>query len=224
MNSDNVVLLVTANNPQTQLFIEYLKEKLAIEIEVLSPEQKDYPLADKTGVLLIDTDHIHEESLQAWHEAARSHAALRIALLNVKGEAQALASLGKLPLHGVFYRNDSLPLICKGIRSLFEGDLWMSRSLMTRMIDVYRQQQLNAYRPACGLTQREVELIGLLGMGESNTQIASRLFVSEHTVKSHLYNIFKKINVRNRIQAMNWAQENLSGLPPMVRHRHASRS
>ena len=45
--------------------------------------------------------------------------------------------------------------------------------------------------------------------GASNSEIASSLFVSEHTIKSHLYNVFKKINVRNRLQAVRWAKENL---------------
>jgi ATP/maltotriose-dependent transcriptional regulator MalT len=42
--------------------------------------------------------------------------------------------------------------------------------------------------------------------GASNTEIADSLFVSEHTVKSHLYNVFKKLNVKNRLQAVSWAR------------------
>lgn len=45
--------------------------------------------------------------------------------------------------------------------------------------------------------------------GASNVEIADSLFVSEHTVKSHLYNVFKKLNVKNRIQAVSWAKEYL---------------
>lgn len=42
--------------------------------------------------------------------------------------------------------------------------------------------------------------------GASNIDIANALFVSENTVKTHLYNVFKKINVKNRLQAMMWAK------------------
>ncbi|MCP1365881.1 LuxR C-terminal-related transcriptional regulator, partial [Halomonas sp. BBD48] len=77
------------------------------------------------------------------------------------------------------------------------------------------------YRPVCSLTHREQEIISLLGSGASNTEIADKLFVSEHTVKSHLYNTFRKIKVHNRIQAMNWARQNLGPLPPIHSHsRH----
>ncbi|HCH5920402.1 helix-turn-helix transcriptional regulator, partial [Vibrio parahaemolyticus] len=46
--------------------------------------------------------------------------------------------------------------------------------------------------------------------GASNQQIAEQLFVSENTVKTHLHNIFKKIDVKNRVQALIWAKENIS--------------
>lgn len=56
------------------------------------------------------------------------------------------------------------------------------------------------------LTRRELEILTHLQIGQSNLDIADTLFVSEHTIKSHLYRIFKKLNVNNRRQAMNWAQ------------------
>ncbi len=97
-----------------------------------------------------------------------------------------------------------------------EGELWISRPLSAMLIDFYRRQQVNTYRPVCGLTRRELEIVTLLVSGASNTEIAEKLFVSEHTVKSHLYNLFRKINVHNRIQATNWARQNLGTIPVMA--------
>lgn len=50
------------------------------------------------------------------------------------------------------------------------------------------------------LTQREQELVSLIYEGKSNADIASLLFISESTVKTHVYNIFRKLNIKNRIQ------------------------
>jgi ATP/maltotriose-dependent transcriptional regulator MalT len=53
-----------------------------------------------------------------------------------------------------------------------------------------------------GLTQRESEILYYLGQGCSNADIAGRLFVSENTIKFHVKNIYLKLDVKNRIQAM----------------------
>ena len=59
------------------------------------------------------------------------------------------------------------------------------------------------------LTSRQAEVLALITVGATNDEIAERLCVSPHTVKTHLYNIFKKINVTNRLQAALWAAKNL---------------
>ncbi|WP_255774599.1 MULTISPECIES: helix-turn-helix transcriptional regulator [Microbulbifer] len=61
------------------------------------------------------------------------------------------------------------------------------------------------------LTRREQEILAQLTSGESNSVIATRLHLSEHTVKNHIYNIFRKIGVKNRLQASNWAKLHLEG-------------
>ena len=59
------------------------------------------------------------------------------------------------------------------------------------------------------LTPREVEILDVLASGAKNEEIANRLFISPHTVKTHLYNIYKKIHVGDRLQAVLWAAKHL---------------
>ena len=64
-------------------------------------------------------------------------------------------------------------------------------------------------RSEVNLTDREVEVLKVMATGAKNSEIATSLNLSPHTIKTHIYNIFKKINASNRLQAVNWAQENL---------------
>jgi DNA-binding NarL/FixJ family response regulator len=59
-----------------------------------------------------------------------------------------------------------------------------------------------------GLTRREVEILRLVAEGHSNAQLASMLWVTEQTVKFHLSNIYRKLDVTNRTEASRWAQLN----------------
>jgi DNA-binding NarL/FixJ family response regulator len=59
-----------------------------------------------------------------------------------------------------------------------------------------------------GLTKREVEILLLTAEGHSNSQLARLLWVTEQTVKFHLSNIYRKLDVANRTEASRWAQRN----------------
>jgi DNA-binding NarL/FixJ family response regulator len=60
--------------------------------------------------------------------------------------------------------------------------------------------------PAPGLTKREIEILRLVAEGYSNSQLAKMLWVTEQTVKFHLSNIYRKLDVANRTEASRWAQ------------------
>lgn len=61
-----------------------------------------------------------------------------------------------------------------------------------------------------GLSNREAEVAELVTQGLSNKEVASRLFVTEKTVKFHLTNIYKKMNVKSRAQLIVWCLPNMT--------------
>ena len=107
---------------------------------------------------------------------------------------------------GVFYENDNVNIISEGVKKIIDGELWLSRKVTNDLISIYRSKQNGILTTSVSLTAREKEILQLLSFGSSNIDIASTLFVSENTVKTHLHNVFKKLNVRNRLQAMIWAK------------------
>jgi DNA-binding NarL/FixJ family response regulator len=133
----------------------------------------------------------------------------RLVLYNLSNntgmEAKALAK----GVRGFFYVHDTLQLFLKGIKAVLEGKVWVSRDVLLKCaIDGFRIKR-NLVKQKDNLTEREIEILSMISMGASNKEIAEKIFISDNTVKTHLYNIFKKIKVTNRLQAAIWAAKNL---------------
>jgi DNA-binding NarL/FixJ family response regulator len=112
-------------------------------------------------------------------------------------------------IRGFFYRQDPPESLLSGVSAVFNEELWVSREIMTKTILENRDKDLMVRNEHTTLTPREIEILSLLASGEKNEDIAEELFISPNTVKTHIYNIFKKIHVPNRLQAALWAAKNL---------------
>jgi len=112
-------------------------------------------------------------------------------------------------IHGFFYQTDNLKHMLRGIVALLKGEVWVSRDLLVEFAIKGSTVQTSLVREQNTLTEREMQVLALVSIGASNEEIAEKLFVSTHTVKTHLYNIFKKIKVPNRFQAALWDSKNI---------------
>lgn len=111
-------------------------------------------------------------------------------------------------VRGIFYDDDSLPQFLKGVQAILNGQLWLSRKIMTKFI-LSKGRDSPSKTDSLIFTPREREILAQVAVGATNGEIAEKLHISPHTVKTHLYNIYKKINVPNRLQAALWAAMNL---------------
>ncbi|PLX98271.1 MAG: hypothetical protein C0623_13185 [Desulfuromonas sp.] len=128
-----------------------------------------------------------------------------VALLNLSSEETGFTELIDIGVRGFFFENDSAELILKGICALKNGELWISRATLLQYASQKPRRVALDEHPAILLTTREREVLHLLSTGLSNNEIAGQLFISNHTVKSHIYKIIRKLKVDNRLQAALWA-------------------
>ncbi len=85
--------------------------------------------------------------------------------------------------------------------------VWMGSKLMRRKREPAEQFVMNeSARDHLGITSREIEVLALMSAGHSNEEIARRLFISLHTVKSHVSHILSKLEVTRRTQAIEKAR------------------
>ncbi len=100
------------------------------------------------------------------------------------------------------------------IRTVARGDAALAPSITRRLLDMFAKRLPSPTEPATTalalLTDRAREVFTLVARGMSNAEIAAELVVSETTVKTHVGNVFTKLGVRDRVQAVVYAYE--SGL------------
>jgi DNA-binding NarL/FixJ family response regulator len=121
------------------------------------------------------------------------------ALVNVQAE-QARRLLELHPwVKGVFYPNTSRTNFSRGVSVILDGGDWLPRALMEKLLGRYRQLT-HASRAIDELSVREKQILALAGKGLSNSEIAERLHLSTHTIKSHIHNALGKLGASNRAQ------------------------
>lgn len=112
-------------------------------------------------------------------------------------------------MRGFFYRDTEQHLLIEGLRALLQGDYWVPRRLLHGYLERNRRNPLYQITTPRLLTDREREILAMLENGATNAAIAEAISLSEHTIKTHLYNVYRKIGVANRVEACNWARQNL---------------
>ncbi|MEW6666390.1 MAG: response regulator transcription factor [Thermodesulfobacteriota bacterium] len=112
-------------------------------------------------------------------------------------------------VRGFFYEKDPPERMIKGLAAIFAGELWVSREIMTRCLLEEGRGGTTRTKELRILTSREIEILSLIAAGVTNEEIGQKLCISTNTVKTHVYNIFHKIKVPNRLQAALWAAKNL---------------
>ncbi len=132
-----------------------------------------------------------------------------VALFNVSPGLQFEEKAVARGVRGLFYEQDPFEKLSKGIQAIFDGELWVSRKILTKYILEKGREDRILRNEESLLTSREMEILTMISVGAKNEEIADRLFISPNTSKTPIYNIFKKIDVPNRLQAALWAAKNL---------------
>lgn len=132
-----------------------------------------------------------------------------ISLFNLKIDTGIEGKALSKNIRGFFYKDDSFDIFIKGLKAIFNEEVWVSRDVLLKVVFDTIEERRSRIQQKTSLTQRQIEILSLVSMGASNDEIADKMTISENTVKTHLYNIFKKINVPNRLQAALWAAKHL---------------
>jgi len=165
----------------------------------------------KNLVLCNCNDHEHDQPNACGRHIASAPSDCSWACINVPHDQEIAESAIKNGAHGIFHEDDSLDTLKRGIKAILKGELWFSRdTLSAALSNLVEKNNIQGYQEPdkTDLTKREKEILKFIALGKTNDNIADELNISTLTVKTHVSNIYRKIKVPNRIQAIFWVTKN----------------
>lgn len=163
----------------------------------------------KPDVVLLDLDMPVMHGRDALAQILSSQPNLAVLMLTVSEDSDDLAECMRLGARGYLLKNINAEFLLSSIRRAVERDSVLSPEMTTKLIQRMRQPAQKQNEPAYeSLTPRERETLAWLAQGASNKEIARTLDVAESTIKVHVQNILRKLELHSRVQAAVYAVEN----------------
>jgi DNA-binding NarL/FixJ family response regulator len=153
-------------------------------------------------VLLMDINMPIKNGIQALKRIKELDISVKVIMLTIHDDAEYLLETMSLGASGYLLKDVDADSLLRAIKKVNEGGSYIQPSLANHLVKGYSNRKEIEKPP---LTNREYEVITLIAEGLNNKDIAEKLFISEKTVKNHVSNIFKKIEVTDRTQAAIYA-------------------
>jgi DNA-binding NarL/FixJ family response regulator len=173
----------------------------------------------RPDVILMDLRMPKMDGVEATRRLRASHPEIKVVVLTTYDDDRSVIDALQAGALGYLTKDAGADEIRQALQQVADGQASLDPKVQRHLVEAIATQT-SAPDPAAspgvslpgGLTPREAEVLGLIGAGLSNAEIATRLFVSEATVKSHVNHMLPKIGARDRAQAVGYAYRH--GLVP----------
>lgn len=193
---------------------EGIKQLLEFDgsIEVIEQANDGFECLDKLNtvrpdILLLDINMPKMNGIEVLQELKARKDPLKVLILTVHSEVEYLVKAVDIGANGYILKDSDSSELKQAIIDITNDDSYIQPSLIPSLNSRLINRDLDKEK-LDALTKREVEILAQVASGMFNKEIANNLSISERTVKNHISNIFKKIDVSDRTQAAVFAIRN----------------
>lgn len=204
---ENVLLhLIGENTFNNEIMAGYLSERtgIASRHHTCSGIEKEFSRhAEMINLVLFDSDCLKDLSVESSAELKRIARATNCLVIFFHVEPERHIELEALRngVRGILYKNQPMSFFPIALRAVLAGELFYPRSILEKYFLNKNLAPVTANKEWHTLTARQKEILSMLMEGKNNQDIATQFCISPHTVKTHIYNIYKKLKVSSRLQA-----------------------
>lgn len=161
----------------------------------------------KPEVLLLDINMPKKNGIEVLEEIKQKKIDVKVLILTVHNEIEYLMKAIDIGVNGYILKDSESTELKRAIHAVVNGDSYIQPNLIPALNNRLVARDVDKDKIA-SLTRRELEVLIQVANGMFNKEIATNLNISERTVKNHISNIFKKIEVSDRTQAAVFAIKN----------------
>lgn len=198
-----------------QMFLDGLASLLAQlqDVEVIATANSGKEVMEKlTGLspdlVIVDINMPVMNGLETTRKIKEKHPHIKVLGLTMENDLQLVTGMLEAGACGYILKNTGKSELELALRQVMKGEPYLSQTISNQLAqNLLRnfQQKDNLEDPLKSLTERELEILKLIALEHSNTEIADLLFISPKTVETHRKNLMRKIEVKNSLGVYKFA-------------------
>jgi DNA-binding NarL/FixJ family response regulator len=214
------IVVADDQNLFREMMISFLNQDPEIEVtgEATSGEETLQQVrALRPDVVLLDIVMPDIDGIEVTKIIKKEFPETKVVLLTGYHQEKFIFEALQMGASGYLSKDSSADQVKEAVRTAMRGESLLEPKITTQLIHEFVKLRRTEKEPfkeprkesAVGsLTAREREILALIAKGKSNQEISTDLFISEYTVKTHISNLFRKLNLNDRVQAVLFALEN----------------
>ncbi len=203
------ILVADNNSGQVEALTAALKKQPDFEVVGVAATRENAlrQLSILPDIIILNPDVLKQRTLSRFIHSVQAKSPLTrvIIMLEDHPSDETVITGVKTGIRGYIRITDGPVIVAKAIRAVHDGEIWAERRLLEMAISkpMLLPETLLSHIPGLQpLTDREMEVLTMVLQGATNREIADKSSISERTVKTHLYRVYKKLKVKSRTKAI----------------------
>lgn len=162
----------------------------------------------KPDVVLLDLNMPYMNGIEVLEILKKEKETSKVILLTVEQDRKTVHKAIEIGADGYVLKDSSGTEIVNAIKTVYSGEKYIDKALVSLLFSDIKRKDIKESSILDSLSKREIEVLIKISTGLNNKKIGEQLYLSEKTIKNYATNLFRKLNVKDRVQATILAIEN----------------